>query len=488
MARRGDRKREPRRQYRLYLFCGTAVALIVGVEAAPAQVVGAPCVENAQCEFHFPFSDRERLNPAVLVGLSKETLWEARNEIFARKGYRFKTAEAHAHFSRKPYYAPRTTNVTLNATEKRNVELIQRFEEGAGRVTISPRSTPEHTAGEVSGLNPRGDGFLAVRYGPGSEFTQRDRLHNGSPVDILYRDGDWLQVSYRDGEGWVHGNWVREVPGLPAVALQNPPAARPTRDRPAQQQSITVVVVPADRSNSPISEQPFLVAEAAPLQQDRATPKKASAPRAAGASTTVAQTATSEGVRYSTSIRPAAPDLAPSARRSSERLQKVPFYLPGAEDVGEMWIEPTITEQGQLAYNMHFVDPGAEWNKISDTIRLTPDELERSNVALKKGGEWTAIAKREKVRNHTKTIDCFPDDDCTEGASGPSTAYLFRVSDDGSTSIQIQRVLGPYRKTYAFSDESSRLLSEVMDEIEVVAEKDYKAGTRTQEEVDKLFQ
>ncbi len=84
--------------------------------------------------------------------------------------------------------------------------------------------------GVVEGLNPHGDGFLAVRTGPGTAFEQIDSVYNGQQLFICASEGDWFQVIYTDypvdcgvstpgvnlraytgpcSKGWVHGNWVR---------------------------------------------------------------------------------------------------------------------------------------------------------------------------------------------------------------------------------------------------------------------------------------
>lgn len=92
---------------------------------------------------------------------------------------------------------------------------------------------------EVSGLNPAGDGFLAVRGGPGAEYPMRDRLREGDAFFVCgtSRDGKWMAVVYpRAGQasdvcgvssalpkahayrgpcasGWVHAAWVRILAG-----------------------------------------------------------------------------------------------------------------------------------------------------------------------------------------------------------------------------------------------------------------------------------
>ena len=65
-------------------------------------------------------------------------------------------------------------------------------------------------AGIVSGLDPKGDGFLAVRSGPGSNYRKVDEIHNGDVVRTCARSGAWVGVYYGEPRrrGWAHGNWL----------------------------------------------------------------------------------------------------------------------------------------------------------------------------------------------------------------------------------------------------------------------------------------
>lgn len=89
------------------------------------------------------------------------------------------------------------------------------------------------TLSEIRGLNPRGDGFLSVRSGPGTRHAEIDRLFNGNQVYSCAEQGDWVGIIYpfsrRCGvatpwpaarpyagpcrSGWVHRRFVREVAG-----------------------------------------------------------------------------------------------------------------------------------------------------------------------------------------------------------------------------------------------------------------------------------
>ncbi|MBR0899445.1 YARHG domain-containing protein [Bradyrhizobium tropiciagri] len=78
----------------------------------------------APAGFIFPDSDRRLLTPADLRPLSRDELRIARNEIFARRGRYFDSADLKAYFSRFAWYAPNSWNPRLSAIEEANVALI----------------------------------------------------------------------------------------------------------------------------------------------------------------------------------------------------------------------------------------------------------------------------------------------------------------------------------------------------------------------------
>jgi hypothetical protein len=91
--------------------------------------------------------------------------------------------------------------------------------------------------GAVSGLDPKGDGFLAVRSGPDARYALLDKLREGQEVFVcnVSPDHRWYGVVYtrNDGEdcgvtspvspeqpyrgpcasGWVNVRWIKIVAG-----------------------------------------------------------------------------------------------------------------------------------------------------------------------------------------------------------------------------------------------------------------------------------
>ena len=88
--------------------------------------------------------------------------------------------------------------------------------------------------GRVARLKADGDGFLAVRSGPGSKYGVKDKIHNGQGVIICEQRGKWYSIIYtkkdtdcgvsspvasrraysgRCWSGWAHKNWIDYLAG-----------------------------------------------------------------------------------------------------------------------------------------------------------------------------------------------------------------------------------------------------------------------------------
>jgi len=91
--------------------------------------------------------------------------------------------------------------------------------------------------GEVTGLNPKGDGFLSVRVGPSTKAREKDRVRNGQALALCDTQGDWIGIVYsKSGDadqdcgsgtpsaylgayrgpcryGWVHKRFVELLAG-----------------------------------------------------------------------------------------------------------------------------------------------------------------------------------------------------------------------------------------------------------------------------------
>ena len=82
--------------------------------------------ESSSKAYILPDSNTMKLTDEVLGKLSTNELSIARNEIYARHGYIFKSSDLNKYFSTKPWYNPDPTyNGELNEIEKYNINFIK---------------------------------------------------------------------------------------------------------------------------------------------------------------------------------------------------------------------------------------------------------------------------------------------------------------------------------------------------------------------------
>jgi hypothetical protein len=121
---------------------GTAVATAAPiVPESPRMVVPPPATpptnlakslnepsRGVEYGYIFANSDRVRLTPDMLRGLTRDQLRLARNEIYARRGRFFRDQQLATYFSRFDWYKPHAWDVALNPIEQANVNLIASME------------------------------------------------------------------------------------------------------------------------------------------------------------------------------------------------------------------------------------------------------------------------------------------------------------------------------------------------------------------------
>lgn len=77
--------------------------------------------------------------------------------------------------------------------------------------TESQQADSTGTLGQVYGLNPQGDGFLAVRAKPDASAAEIAELYEGDKVLVLQESNDWvyLKLQNKNIRGWSHKKWIQ---------------------------------------------------------------------------------------------------------------------------------------------------------------------------------------------------------------------------------------------------------------------------------------
>lgn len=150
----------------------------------------APPVARGQSDFIFPDSNSRLLSEDDLRMLSKEDLRIARNEIFARRGRYFNAPDLTARFSKFAWYAPRTWDPDLNAVERANGALIERFESGGNAMPggfVFPDSDRRRlTLGDLQRLS-KDD----LRIARNEIFARRGRYFESADLKARFERFSW---------------------------------------------------------------------------------------------------------------------------------------------------------------------------------------------------------------------------------------------------------------------------------------------------------
>ena len=193
--------------------------------------------------------------------------------------------------------------------------------------------------------------------------------------------------------------------------------------------------------------------------------------------------------KYGVPIKPSNANLGVTAAKASEVFPRVPYYIPGTEEIGEMWIKPYVSNGGELLYDFNFVDKTAEFGKIKDTIVLSANNIGTVSTALVKVNKWSDQALEKNLRRRfEKSAACFPQEMCGRSEVGnTSTDIIFMLYEDGSTAAKIQQNKGRFKSGYNVSVESGLLLAAYSDYMIEIGSKEFEAATMTDAELDAVF-
>ena len=197
--------------------------------------------------------------------------------------------------------------------------------------------------------------------------------------------------------------------------------------------------------------------------------------------------------KYSSPIRPNDINTGVTARKASEFYPKIPYYIPGTSETGEFWVEPFVTDTGNLVFNFKFVDiDSAAVEKIRGSIEMTIQQLDLTQSALSKIAKNSKTAHEKGIRRKfDQRLVCFPEADCPpEGKkidSKASTEILFSINADGSTNGRIQRNKGKFEEGYNISVKSAILLRAYINFVLKDAQKEFNAGSATDEDIRQIF-
>ena len=128
---------------------------------------------------------------------------------------------------------------------------------------------------------------------------------------------------------------------------------------------------------------------------------------------------------YGTPVRPTNGNLGITAVKASEVFPRVPYYIPGTSEEGELWIKPYVSDGGVLSYDFNFTTRQSEFEKIQDKIVFVTENLTSLEQGMVKINGWSDTAQEKGVRKrYEKVAVCFPDTQCQEKIEGNSSTEI----------------------------------------------------------------
>ena len=372
-------------------------------------------------------SDDRALVEADLSGMDKATLRFARNEIFARHGYQFKSADLTAYFSQFSWYSPRTRDVSLSSVEDLNVAFIKSYEDSPQMIARLQAVTGQTVQQAAPSTAPETQQTIVV-------------VQQSAQVEIPVE----LQQEFDRMQGEV--------------------------------EALKLLLNSQESDAKDIGGQATITAEISRLIEQR-TPE-------------LAKLEADSNGKYLTPLRPTVSFLKPTTRQLSEYWPRVPYYKPGKDEQGEFFLAIEISDSGSVLFNLNFVDPNSSVQAIIDTWQYSEEDIQLLLGGLRgflKANDKLAASGITKV--YSKQMVCFPEAQCGEKKKGnTSTEVVLTMNEDGAIGAQLIRNRGAVPETYAMSAPSAALLTSYFDFIVDYGVKENEAASMTSEDIDKLLE
>ena len=113
------------------------------------------------------------------------------------------------------------TDLAAPAPQPNQLALLQPAPQPQVQIQPQPQVQPEiqrapaqsfqplQFSHRVQGLDPNGDGFLALRNGITSNAARIAKMGEGTQLNVLQQNGAWYFVQTEAGmQGWAHSNWI----------------------------------------------------------------------------------------------------------------------------------------------------------------------------------------------------------------------------------------------------------------------------------------
>ncbi|HIP14994.1 MAG TPA: hypothetical protein EYG74_05855 [Sulfurimonas autotrophica] len=182
---------------------------------------------------------------------------------------------------------------------------------------------------------------------------------------------------------------------------------------------------------------------------------------------------------------------------------KIQYYVPGSEDIGEMWVNWHIDDKEGPMMRLHFMDPTNKYDKEDYAIDVSLSPIEAPcdvNLNIKptkdtspacrmvkdllRTDKWGKIAEKQGLKRRYAKRASYIDGNAS---STISTSVRFLVYEDGAMTAQIEQMKFGFPKQFNFTLTNALELAKYIEDTRKIAYTKWMNKTRTSEDLDALF-
>jgi len=183
---------------------------------------------------------------------------------------------------------------------------------------------------------------------------------------------------------------------------------------------------------------------------------------------------------------------------------KIQYYIPGSEEIGEMWVNWFIDDDKGPMMRLNFMDPTHKYENKSYKIDISLEPIEfpcNTDIntdsdkttspscqivkSLLRADRWGKIAKEKELKRRYKKLVSYIQGD---EKSKISLSIYFQVYENGAMSAQLVNKKYGFPKRFNFTLANALELARYIENTRKKAHKKWLNQTRTKEDLDALFQ
>ena len=182
---------------------------------------------------------------------------------------------------------------------------------------------------------------------------------------------------------------------------------------------------------------------------------------------------------------------------------KIQYYIPGSEEIGEMWVDWFIDDDKGPMMRLHFMDPTHKYEKEAYKMQISLEPIKapcNTDIKVKSNkntspacdmvkdlliaDKWAKIAKKQDMKRRYKKRVSYIYGDVN---STKSLGVNFQVYENGAMTVQLEEMKHGFPKRFNFTFKQALELARYIENTREKAHKKWMNKTRSKEDLDALF-